>query len=225
MAKLTLGGAPRDVDLVFMDCDGVIFDTNAAKTTAFVESVAGYPEAAREALADYHKHYGGMSRYAKLRHFFTSIHPVDDVDGELARALERFGEVSERAYGLLKPRPEALAFAQSMGVAYVVSGADQNELRRVFERQAIAQHFAAVLGSPSGKEEHMRAVLSQRGVVPERALMVGDGRLDFEASGALGMPFVFLSEMTNWRTAHDELAGIDNVFIADSWSTLSSWLG
>ena len=89
---------------VFLDCDGVIFDVNAAKTAAFRRALTDYPEPLVEALVDYHVRHGGISRYEKFRWFFQELHPSSNVEAEVARASERFAAIVRDAYGRSAPR-------------------------------------------------------------------------------------------------------------------------
>ena len=219
-------GARRPIDLTFLDCDGVIFDTNALKDRAMYEAAAGFPEEARQALVARHRAFGGVSRYDKLRWFFRELCPVEDEEAALAAALARFHAVSERGYDAVEPRAEALAFTERMGGAgsvYVVSGSDEAELRRVFERRGLRGRFADVLGSPRDKRTHMTEVLGARGVPPDRAVLVGDGRGDFEAARALGVAFVFLAEMSSWEQAAAALTGAPGAWTAATWQELLAW--
>ena len=205
--------------IVFMDCDGVIFDSNELKNNAFAQSVAGYP-AKSTALFDAHvRAQGGVSRYEKFDHFFRTIHPVNDPKAEIAKALEHFSRRSKEVYAMLEPIPEALHFAQLMGrgSVYVVSGSDQEELRGVFSAHGIRDCFVDVLGSPTKKPAHFKAVLKQRRISAEHALMVGDGLADFQAAKALGMPFIFLERFSDWSNAKDVLVGQADVYIAENW--------
>lgn len=218
--RTLLSSPPR---LVFLDCDGVIYDTNRLKCDAFRHALAGYPEEAVDALVAYHKATGGVSRFVKLRRFFTEMCPVDDVEAALPPALEAFGDYSREGYAHLAPRPEALAFAAHHGGnarVYVVSGGSQEELRAVFARAGVADRFAAVLGSPSTKREHLDAVLAARGVAAKDALFVGDGWGDWDVTHALGMPFVFLSEMSEWHDGPGVVSGSPNTAVATTWDEL-----
>jgi phosphoglycolate phosphatase-like HAD superfamily hydrolase len=228
MPTIELGGVAREVELTFMDCDGVIFDVNDVKVRAFVEALDAYPPEARQRMADYHQDHGGVSRYEKLRWFFREAHRVDDPTRAIEHALERFGQVSRQGYAVRDPRPEALAFAEQMGGparVYVVSGSDQTELRDVFASAGLLPRFADVLGSPTPKRHHMREVLYARGVPASRALMVGDGRGDMQAARELGMPFVFLQEMSDWKDAKNALRDAPDCHWAQTWAELGRWLG
>jgi phosphoglycolate phosphatase-like HAD superfamily hydrolase len=226
MATIRLGDATRAISLTFLDCDGVIFDVNRRKEEAFEAAVEGYPKEAVLALSEYHRANGGMSRYAKFRHFFATICPVDDPEPAIAMALQRFASISERAYDDLEPHPDAMAFAERMGgpsSVYVVSGADERELVTIFEAHGIRDRFAGILGSPSDKRVHMARILEERGIAGSDALVVGDGRADFEAARALGAPFVFLCEMSNWKDGRGVLQGEAECYLAETWSELLGW--
>ncbi|NJM23241.1 MAG: hypothetical protein HC907_33605 [Richelia sp. SM1_7_0] len=58
---------------IIFDCDGVIFDSNALKTAAFREVLAAYPQEVVDKFIVYHQKTGGISRYVKLRAFFTEF--------------------------------------------------------------------------------------------------------------------------------------------------------
>lgn len=225
MAGLTLPTGRLQPGVVFMDCDGVIFDANPIKLDAFRAAVAGAPPEAVADLLERHRATGGVSRYEKLRWFYEERCPAAEPDAAVAAALERFATEARAGYLRLAPRPEALDFAAALGGAdsvYVVSGSDQEELRAVFDHHRIRHRFADVLGSPETKVPHLRRVLEARGVAPDDALMVGDGRADLEASHHLGLPFVYLREMSEWDAADEHLAPADGV--APDWATLLGWL-
>lgn len=210
--------------LTFMDCDGVIFDTNALKCDAFRVALEGYPKPAVEALVAHHRRTGGVSRYSKFELFFREMHPVASPDEAMQVALDRFARHCELGYARMRPRPEALAFAELFGgptSVYVVSGSDQDELRRVFDRQDLSHRFAGVFGSPTKKLSHLRALLERHGVQPRDALFVGDGWGDWEAARALDLPFVFLAEMSEWDEGPATVgASARSMAIAETWPDL-----
>ena len=205
--------------LYFLDCDGVIFDANAAKAAAFRGALAPYPAELVERMVAYHQAHGGISRYAKLRKFFTEWCPVPDLDAAMQAALTRFSEVAKAEYEALSPVPEALAFAARAGAerVYVVSGADEEELRGIFDRKGIRRRFAEVHGSPATKREHFERILAARALSPRDALFVGDGRGDLEAARALDMPFIFLAAMSDWEDRAEHLRGVE---VIETWPEL-----
>lgn len=210
--------------IVFMDCDGVIFDTNALKCDAFRVALDGYPRAEVEALVDYHRRTGGVSRYLKFEKFFREMHPgVPDEARAMKDALDRFAHHCEVGYSRMRPRPEALAFAELFGAdrVYVVSGSDEAELRRVFERQELDHRFAAIHGSPTAKKVHLRNLLDAHELTAKDALFIGDGWGDWDCAKALEVPFVFLAEMSEWDDGPEIVAASRGPMAqADTWQSL-----
>ena len=218
--------ASTPAELVFMDCDGVIYDTNALKCDAFRYALEDYPKAVVETLVAYHQATGGVSRYLKLERFFREMLPVAEPEGAMRRALLRFADFCEHGYERMRPRSEALAFAGAMGGAdrvHVVSGSDEGELRKVFEAAQVRDRFAEIHGSPVGKRAHLLRICAERGVELGRCLFVGDGWGDWDTATALEVPFVFLSEMSEWDGGHRTIAAAEGstpVAEATSWEAL-----
>lgn len=215
-----LKGRVDDARAMFLDCDGVIFDSNGFKLEAMRRVLAEYPEAVRERMAVYWRDNGGMSRHAKFEHFFGNIVQSDDVEARVQDAVERFREHSLAGYLEVAPLPGALSFARFVGRdrLYVVSGAEQDELREVFRLKGIAGLFAEILGSPERKLKLVEGVLKRHGVPAHEALLVGDGARDYEVCQRLGMPFVFLNEHSDWDRAREVLGADPRITWADSWS-------
>jgi phosphoglycolate phosphatase-like HAD superfamily hydrolase len=206
---------------IFMDCDGIIFDSNPAKAEVFRIALAAYPKTEVARLESWLASQGGISRYVLLERFFTEIHIFADVKAALKRALVDFGEASVAAYRNLQPLPEALQFAEAMGGAEsvtVVSGSDQEELRSVFDDHGISNRFRDVLGSPTTKPVHMERVMAELGA--EEGVMIGDGRADFDAARALNLDFVFLAQYSDWVTAELDLKDAPRTRIVHTWQEL-----
>jgi len=219
---------PRPIRAVFMDCDGVIFDTNRLKCDAFRYALHGAPSALVEDLVAYHMRTGGVSRYLKIERFYRELYRVPDAAAAIASGLARFAAFSEAGYTNLAPRPESLAFADHFGASnvWVISGSDEVELRRVFDAHGIRHRFRDVCGSPVAKAAHLGRILAEQAIDPADALFVGDGGGDLEAARALGVPFVFLDEMSEWKDGPAEVRAAavrgEPVAIARDWSELLS---
>ncbi len=217
----SLRDAYRRARLLFLDCDGVIFDANGFKIDALNAVIAGESERAQAAMLEYWRRSGGVSRYVKLDHFYRSIMRAEDPEGRAARAIARFGELSRAGYRTVAPVPEALALIRDAGPerCVVVSGTDQDELRDVFRERGLDRLVADVLGSPATKRQHIERVLAERGCEASDALFIGDGAGDLRACVETGVPFVYLAAMSEWSDAEEELARTDAV-IARDWAEL-----
>jgi len=192
--------------LVF-DCDGVILNSNRAKTDAFYQAALPYGEAAAQALVDYHVAKGGVSRYLKFSHFLEQIVPeyaLGRSGPSLDELLEHYASAAleglltcEVAPGLHKLR-ELTANARWL----IVSGGDQAELHLVFAQRGLAELFdAGIYGSPDTKDEILTRKL-QNNTIQTPALFLGDSKYDHQAATTAGLDFVFLSEWSevqNWQ--------------------------
>ena len=198
----------REAPCVFLDCDGVIFDSNGFKLDALRHALAGFPAPAVREMESYWSANGGVSRYEKLGYFFAEILHAGQVAELVTAAALRFTAFSRRAYTNCAPLPEALLFARLTGAerCFVVSGTDQDELRDVFAEKQLSLSFSQICGSPTSKLSHVKRILEEHGCPAERALFIGDGGGDFDVARRLGLPFIYIDQYSEWRAAKAWLA-------------------
>ena len=217
----------RMAGCVFLDCDGVIFDSNGFKLEALRRALAGHPQAALDEMERFWSAHGGMGRRTKLEHFFREILRLEPIDEHVLLSLARCGEFSRRAYATQTPIMPALELARHAGRerCFVVSGADQTELRDVFQAKALTSLFGEVCGSPTTKLAHVERILAERRCAPGDALLIGDGAVDFDVCQRLGVPFIYLDQFSEWTAAKSTLMGAPNVIVCDTWPDILSRLG
>jgi phosphoglycolate phosphatase-like HAD superfamily hydrolase len=165
---------------------------------------------------------GGMGRLTKFEHFFRELFVTDDAEARVRETAGRFGELSRRAFVSAQPIAEALSLARDAGSerTFVVSGADQDELRDIFAEKGLRRLFREIYGSPTSKLEHVARILREEACPPGRALFVGDGGGDFEVCRTLGVPFVFLAQYSDWREADEALHDARDTLRFDTWQEL-----
>lgn len=186
------------------DCDGVLLDSNRAKTDAFRDVALAYGAEAAERLVTFHKTNGGISRFVKFRHLFEGILCRSPEAGEMEAVLERFTHAAKARLLECAEAPhlrEVLVAAAAQGPLFVVSGGLQTELRDVFRLRGLDGDFTAIFGSPDTKDDILARERAS-GAMPDPAVFVGDARYDFEVAERYGLDFVFASrwtEFTGWR--------------------------
>lgn len=113
--------------LVF-DCDGVVLDSNKAKTEAFYQATLPYGEAAARAMVDHHVANGGVSRYKKFVYFLEQITPkyAEQQGPDLDSLLQAYaGHVRGRLLNCeMAPGLEALRQQTPNARWLIVSGGD-----------------------------------------------------------------------------------------------------
>ena len=203
--------------LVF-DCDGVVLDSNQLKTEAFLIAASPYGTVAADALVAHHVANGGISRFAKFRHFLDAIVPDREGGPDYEALLDAYANAVRR--GLrecdIAPGLERLREATAGANWLIVSGGSQEELREVFAERGMTQWFdGGIFGSPDTKDEILARELSN-GNIKTPALFIGDSTYDYRAASAAGLDFVFATywtELEGWHqfTIENDIRTINNL--------------
>jgi phosphoglycolate phosphatase-like HAD superfamily hydrolase len=176
---------------LLLDFDGVILESNEARTEGFRRLFAGHEASAVAELLRYHRENGGLSRYRKIEHFHRRILGREIAPEERDRLAREF---SRHVVDLVLASPfvpGARALIEGARVPLVVvSGSDQDELRSICSRLGIARFFAEILGSPRSKGELIADLLRRTGWDRSRLAFVGDSRNDLDAAREHGIPFI-----------------------------------
>lgn len=178
---------------VAFDFDGVIVESVAVKTAAFLELFAGRPDL-HEAIRQHHLAHLGRSRYEKLAWIHRELlgEPLDEA--QLQTLGQRFSDLVLEATVACPMVPGALECLEALSAAgvpaFLASGTPEEELRAIVERRGLARLFAGVWGSPVPKTQILWRILAERALRPEELILVGDGLSDLRASHEVGVPFV-----------------------------------
>jgi phosphoglycolate phosphatase-like HAD superfamily hydrolase len=186
--------------LVF-DCDGVVLNSNFLKIDAYFATAKnfGASDAEAQALVDYHIRLGGISRFVKFDYFLKEIVHQPVTEAVIQALLADFGQEVERRLldCEIAPGLEALRQETPSSRWVMVSGGDQNELRKILSLRGIASLFdAGIFGSPDNKDVILAREFSGNLEFP--AVFFGDSRYDHEASTHAGLDFVFMSGWTDF---------------------------
>jgi phosphoglycolate phosphatase-like HAD superfamily hydrolase len=179
---------------ILWDFDGVILDSNTVKRAAFGRLLEQHEPAAVDALLRYHDANGGLSRYHKIRYFFTGILGRPIADSEVDRLAGRFSDLVKDE--LRQPRyviTESVRFIRRHHRRYnfhVVSGADEAELQELCHAHHIAGCFRSIHGSPTPKVDNVRVLLERRAYRPVETILIGDSVNDLDAARENGVLFL-----------------------------------
>jgi HAD superfamily hydrolase (TIGR01549 family) len=182
------------IQTLFWDFDGVIMDSNAVRDLGFEEVLKEYPQPEVDALMDFHRRNGGLSRYVKFRHFFENIRGESITEEEVKIWASRFSQIMMQT--LIKPDlliDETLDFIKANTQKYtmhIVSGSDQTELRLICKSLDIAKYFNSIHGSPTPKNDLVAELLQTHSYDKSTCLLIGDSKNDFEASKINGIQFM-----------------------------------
>jgi phosphoglycolate phosphatase-like HAD superfamily hydrolase len=211
---------PQKLKAVILDCDGVLFDVNREKSLAFAETVKSYPKKIVDVFVKEHQATGGVSRYEKFARFFNDLCPSDNPKKDIELALKTYADIVQKAYRKKKPVLDAEYFVKALFgriPIFVASGSDQEELRAVFEYHRFHQYFVEIFGSPVKKIDNVNKIISEHELAADDVLFIGDGGGDYQTTLALGLPFIYLGEMAEWRPSPDDLQRHPQMWIKETW--------
>ena len=197
------------------DCDGVVLDSNRIKTEAFRIAGLPYGEDAAGALVAHHVANGGISRFAKFRHFLDTIVPAGAQGPGFEALLDAYAEAVREGLAAcaMAPGLEALRAATGDARWLIVSGGSQDELREVFAARGIDSWFdGGIFGSPDTKDEILSREIAS-GTIRGPALFIGDSKYDHRAASGANLDFVFATywtEVSDWREFVSE-HGLDTI--------------
>lgn len=175
------------------DCDGVILNSNQLKTDAFYQVALPFGKQAATDFVRYHTENGGISRYKKFAHFLKHIAPPTKHTLTLETLLNQYAQHvtdgllnCEVAAGL-----EELRALTPNSRWLIVSGGDQNELRKVFSQRGLADLFdGGIFGSPDTKDEILAREIANHNI-QHPALFFGDSKYDYQAATTAGLDFFY----------------------------------
>lgn len=200
--------------LVF-DCDGVILDSNAIKSAAFLTVSAAFGPSISAAFVDYHQRHGGISRNAKFAYLLDVLLEVPASDRErlLEQQLRDYAGICARELLRCRLIPGVTALLAAIpqdAAAHVVTGGAENEVRAVFRERKLDRYFASIRGSPTTKRDNMHA-LREAGAFLGRSVYFGDAELDMQLAEEFGLDFIYVYGASDWhdgreRCSHRQIA-------------------
>lgn len=196
---------PRYKTIIF-DCDGVLLDSNHIKEDAFYSIGLNFfgPEAAAF-IRDYHRTNGGVSRYEKFRLLLEKW----PAKATLERLLVEF---AARIHDALLTCPEAEGLRTVLSNLkkrsfrmFIVSGADEKELRGLMDKRGLSDFFDGIFGSPFTKTQIIQELAAKAAMITP-VVFVGDSKTDFDAAQSAGIDFVFSKEFSKVNPEYFGLA-------------------
>lgn len=197
---------------IVLDCDGVVLNSNQTKVDAYYNTAkrTGGTDAQAQAFVDYHIKLGSIPRNDKIRYYISDILKQPFTEEFFQALMDTFTEILDETLMQCEVAPELEKLKQKTSQAkwMLMSGGDQEELRKIFPRRGLDNLFElGIYGGPTKKNEHLATMIAD-GTIQFPALFIGDSRFDHQASTGAGLDFVFLSDWTDmpdWQsycTAH-----------------------
>ena len=181
-------------EAILWDFDGVIMNSNHVRDNGFSVVLKDFPEDEVQNLLNYHRKNGGLSRYVKFRYFFEQIRGESVTEEQVLQYASSFStEVMKHLTNTELLIEETVNYIRQHYLEipmFIVSGSDQEELRKICWHTNIDAYFKEILGSPTPKKQLVKKIIQTYGINPSASLLVGDSINDYEASEVNGLHFM-----------------------------------
>jgi HAD superfamily hydrolase (TIGR01509 family) len=178
-----------DCTVVVFDCDGVLFDTEAANRAYYNHILKhfGKPAMTAEQFAYAHQH----TLKEALTHLFG--------DAESIAAVQAYRQTMDysRFLKLLKIEPHLRPLLSKIRprLKTAIATNRSDTMNRLLAEFDLSEHFDLVVTAfdiprPKPHPDVLLKILSHFNIVPHQALYIGDSQVDAEAAAAAQIPFV-----------------------------------
>jgi len=181
------------IEGIIFDFDGVLVESVDVKTQAFAKLFEQYGSDVVQQVVNYHLANGGLSRFAKIKYYYSDILEKPLTDCELDLLCEQFSDMVVEQVVNAPPVKGVKPFLNNNYTEYdlfIVSGTPQDEIRNIVRRRGINQYFKGVFGSPADKVMLTRHVIEMNNLDKEKFLFVGDALTDYDAARRNEINFV-----------------------------------
>jgi len=200
-------------NIIILDCDGVIFDSNNLKIEAFKNSLNEYNSKIVENFINYFKENFGTSRYNLTRVFIENFLEIKFSQNLYQKILENYGVECVKLYTQASFTTKCIDFIDfyKNKKLYVASGSDEVELNRVFEQRKIRGNFEKVYGSPISKTILVEKICKEN--EGKNIVMIGDAKSDYLATKDNNIDFIFMKDYSTSQDMknNNSLTTIDNL--------------
>lgn len=181
------------IKTILWDFDGVIFDSMKIKGDGFVELFKDYGFKYTSILEKYHLENGGVSRYDKIKYFFNNILEEEVTSRKINDLAEVFSQIiEEKIFNKENLINETLKYIEDNYKYFnfhIVSGADEQELKKQCIHFDIKKYFLSINGSPTKKGEIVKKIINRFDYKKDDTILIGDSINDYNAAKKNGISF------------------------------------
>lgn len=194
--------------IIFWDFDGVIKESTAAKTKAYVDLFKSYGAEVQSKVQQHHLQNGGISRFVKIPYYFETFAGKKLSPKEEQLELERYRKMTLDAVVDSMWVPGAIEYIQNQYMHqdfYIVTGTPQDDINIICERLDLKKYFKGIFGAPETKTKIVARVIEKNHSDKNKFLFIGDALADFEASQKNEIDFLLRQTQDNLAL----FAGVD----------------
>jgi phosphoglycolate phosphatase-like HAD superfamily hydrolase len=183
---------PNKIELLILDFDGVVIESNDIKTQAFKKIFSQFPQY-KDVMMQFHCENISVSRVEKFDYLAALMGRGTDskLKAEMADNFSQYVLEGILTVPLVKGAERFLKMAKSQFPLYLASVTPANELNHILEKRGLLHWFNDVYGCPPWtKANAIRDILSRKSILPGNSLLIGDSAGDQRAALETGVQFI-----------------------------------
>lgn len=181
-----------DINVVILDFDGVVIESNDIKDKVFQEMFSRFPEYYDQAL-QYHRQNVSLSRYVKFDYLLERMGKSGDVVLK-NKLLADFSNTTLEYMRSVSFVNGAIDFLQALYgklPIYLASVTPIEDLQIILRDLDLHNYFKKVYGCPPWtKPDAIRDIIAKENVSAERVVLIGDSYGDQKAASETGIQFI-----------------------------------
>lgn len=201
---------------IILDCDGVILDSNQLKIEAMAHALKkfGISESSLLECITSFKNNFGTSRLLHLRQFERILNVALDVES----IIQSYADYLDKTYPMCQYTSGFIQHFSNLKNRnlFVVSGSDQEELRKVFSFKN-NKMFMEILGSPKTKSNNIQRLIASFNLDLKDTCYVGDSVADVIASRENEIDFIGYYPYSNNPVELKKLCKKYNYEVIENW--------
>ena len=176
---------------LILDFDGVILESNLAKTKAFYKLFEKFGDKIQKKVVKHHILNGGMSRYQKILFYYNEYLNTQLSKSELIEQCNFFSElvyedvINSKYVKGFKNFISSNKFKQK----FIVTATPQLEIERIVDYLKIKKYIKHIYGSPKTKIENLKKINFKFSINYNQSLFIGDSLNDYLAARKLNIKF------------------------------------
>ena len=171
---------------ILFDFDGVIIDSLPIRTHGLRKTFSEYNNKQVDKLIIYHQLNGGVSRFQKIKYFYSKIlkkNVSEKIKREKALIFSKLvtSKLCDKNL-LIKETINFIKKNYKKFNLHIVSASEQNELRFICKYLKIDKYFNTIIGSPKKKDVNINNIINVYKYKRSETVLIGDAINDYDAA-------------------------------------------
>lgn len=170
---------------IIFDFDGVLAESVEVKTEAFHSLYSEFGKEIASRVVIHHKANGGMSRYDKFLYYHKSYLNISLQPKKLEQLSKKFSKLVVSGVISSMEVNGATWFLnkyKKLCNFWIVSATPIDEIRLIAKKRKISEYFIDIFGSPKSKTSIVNKILSDKKLLKNQTIFLGDAKADYKAA-------------------------------------------